>query len=502
MTSKRFREDVMTRAVNEEQTFKKACDAAYSAFSHLETFSGCDIGFRWINGRQTQEHAVRIHITQKLPLDALTRDDVFPNEIEGVPVDVIHAAYGAQRGLGALTDRHPILAGGMSIGRNDGGCGTIGAIVIDNQSGRPAILSNCHVLAGAQGKAGDAIVQPGMRHGGSAHDTVATLARWMLNRDGDAAIAHLTGARSWLPIQFQTQAQVGPARAPMLGETLLRQGRSETGAMARVDGIGIYRTRHEIAPGVWETRDTRGFRLVTEASQILQDDMRLQDGDSGSLWLGEHDSAAVGLHMAAGGPSKSQQTVAIACAMPAVLRSLDIRLATYDDLFREAEKSALDGNDPRGHAFDKFYAPVPDQVRPAPGPMGTGWHIGDRQPCPILDDPRDLPDYMPVDSMPPGLYPGMAHALDEADRTSSEIWQRLTESLLEEGYSLDLHLSPALRIRDVIDTDYPEYVLAGIIESSRHFRDCFDTQPTGSFYKSCVTLGQVCTKLAALKDDT
>lgn len=475
--------------------YQTAFELAYQMFGARAEVTGVDIGFRRVGGETTEDLAVRLHVDCKRPAEDLSEHDLFPRHIEGIPVDVIESQHRVHRGPGRSTQRHSILTGGMSVGRMNDSAGTIGAIVVDNQSGRPALLSNWHVLVGPHGRAGDLILQPGEIDGGDADDAIASLSRWVLNDSGDAAIALLNGKRAWLPIQYGSKNTVKTARMAKLGETVIKQGRATETLTGRVDGEGIYRLPFEVAEGVVELREMRGFSILP-ATAPGDGDATARQGDSGSLWVAETDKAATGMHVAA----NEAASQIIACHLPNVLEALDVRLATYEDLFSEAERLQALAHDPRGAAYDRYYAPS-DLSRACPKPVPMEWQMGGRPFVAALEDPRDLPPMMPVETMPEGLYVGMPLELDEDDDlTASATWKRLKETLQAEGYTLDTHVSPDLALRDLINTDYPEYVLAGIIESSRHFRDWFDPHPTGAFYKSCKTLGQVCNKLAALHE--
>ena len=57
--------------------------------------TGVDIGYKYKDGKRTQVKAVRIHVKEKIPKNALESLDVFPTEIDGVPVDVIQGDYHA-----------------------------------------------------------------------------------------------------------------------------------------------------------------------------------------------------------------------------------------------------------------------------------------------------------------------------------------------------------------------------------------------------------------------
>jgi len=49
---------------------------------------GVGIGFRHRRGRRTSEAAIVVSVTEKVPESDLAADEVIPEELEGVPVDV------------------------------------------------------------------------------------------------------------------------------------------------------------------------------------------------------------------------------------------------------------------------------------------------------------------------------------------------------------------------------------------------------------------------------
>ncbi|MEL7466426.1 MAG: hypothetical protein AAFN79_20300 [Pseudomonadota bacterium] len=385
-----------------------AMEKAWSRFGRRENFTGVDIGYRYMGEEKTPELCVRIHVERKLPLETIPESQVFPDNIDGVPLDVIEGPYRATRSTRAADHqkRHPFVLGGVSCGRVGGGTGTIGAVVIDRRTGEPAILSNWHVLAGAAPAVGDPILQPGGIDGGRPGlDEIGRLERWMLGLSGDAAIAKLTGRRPWLPIQLCDFQHLGEVRASRLGEVLIKSGRSTGCTRARVDGEGIYRIRYEVAPGVVEPRDIRGFKLTPE-KQGNPDDLELSSGgDSGSLWISPNSGDAVGLHFAGEANPNPAAEHAIACHLAEVLEELDVRLATFGDMMaleasRQAAASSARSRPAAGRRAE--YSPLPDAPIPdwpypdwpfpdwpRPIPPGGGW------PWPFPRPPRPWPDPAP-----------------------------------------------------------------------------------------------------------
>lgn len=314
-----------------------ALATAYKRFAHRSNLTGVDIGFRWKDDTPTDSLCVRIHVERKIPLDELEADQVFPLNIDGVPLDVINGPYQPSRDTnpGDHRLRMKQVMGGISCGRVSGGTGTIGAVVIDNATGRPAILSNWHVMAGPTARAGDPILQPGQTdRGHRSRDEIAKLERWILNSDGDAALAGLSDQRRWLPVQFGTFAQYSGMRDSQLGETLHKSARSVAQTAAKVDGEGIYRLTYEVHPGHTETHDIRGFKLVPVKKENKDNEELSSLGDSGAIWGSRSTGEAVGLHFA--GERSAEH--AIACNIKKVAKRLDFHLATFDDLLQEADE--------------------------------------------------------------------------------------------------------------------------------------------------------------------
>jgi S1-C subfamily serine protease len=125
-------------------------------------------------GLPTGDLAVRVFVSEKLPLALLGRDEQIPETINGFPTDVIE--IGEIRAFGSFRGREHPAKGGASIGHVNVTAGTLGCLVAleDNTL---CILSNNHVLANVnQASVGDRIVQPGKADGGTK--LVAKLVDW------------------------------------------------------------------------------------------------------------------------------------------------------------------------------------------------------------------------------------------------------------------------------------------------------------------------------------
>jgi endonuclease G len=132
------------------------------------------------------------------------------------------------------------LQPGISVGHPNVTAGTLGLVVKDDRSGRPAILSNWHVLAGsASATPGDATIQPGSFDGGRVpRDTVAALERMILDKGGDAAIALLTNARSHDLSICDLGKVVKSIKETNIGDIVVKSGRTTQVTKGRVDGKG------------------------------------------------------------------------------------------------------------------------------------------------------------------------------------------------------------------------------------------------------------------------
>jgi hypothetical protein len=162
---------------------------AFGATAEPETnVVGVGLGPKLTDGSAPGQPAVRFYVERKLPKEVIPASMMLPEEINGVPTDVVET--GRFRKLPAaapipLQRRRPAQPGssvGFQFPPPKTGwvmAGTFGAVVQDS-AGR-YILSNNHVLADENAlAAGSPIFQPGLLDGGNpATDQVAALARFV-----------------------------------------------------------------------------------------------------------------------------------------------------------------------------------------------------------------------------------------------------------------------------------------------------------------------------------
>jgi hypothetical protein len=308
---------------------------ASSNYLYDPNVSLVDFGWPEHNGQIVEDElAIRIHVRQKLfgaALEAATDAEQtrpIPPSIGGFPTDVpqasfrLHSQWSSTR-WGNSTEwlrATPInpIKGGISISNErDYTFGTLGGFVVDRTSGEPMILSNWHVLVGDWGaRQGQRIYQPGRLDGGNSNNTVATLTRDAMSVNLDAAVATLTGDRSFMNEQFDlgTVKGVGQAR---LGMELVKSGRRTGITYGRVTGI---EGQQAVSYGYL----TRIIRHIVTIDQRQINEEVSAPGDSGAWWLDSQTMQAVGLHFA--GSNAPEQ--ALALDMPTVLNALNVDIAT------------------------------------------------------------------------------------------------------------------------------------------------------------------------------
>lgn len=275
--------------------------------------TGVGIGYKIKDGKRTRQVAIRVYVSKKLPVSKLAPDDVLPKTIDNIPVDVIEANFIAHQDPSIPADhrlRFNPLLGGISIGNLIlGGSGTLGVSVFDNSLGEDMILSNWHVLCGRNNcAAGEPVIQPGTGGGdtGGPGDLVATLHRFAITNQVDAAIARLSGHRFLLKELFGWGAVSGVA-APALGMRVRKSGRT-TGITSGVISDESADITISYPDG---DRDFQNQVIIENGSQVSR------PGDSGSIWIDDSNNA-VGLNFAGSGSR------GVANPMPVVLATLNI----------------------------------------------------------------------------------------------------------------------------------------------------------------------------------
>ncbi len=153
-------------------------------FFKLRNVVGVGYGLKEKNGEKTEKKAIIVLVKEKMKKNKLSTYDMVPEKVEGYNTDVIE--IGDVQFLNLRTERVRPVKPGVSIGHYKISAGTLGAVVRDNKSGKPLLLSNNHVMAnisnGKDGRAelGDPILQPGVYDNGSQpEDVIGRLERFV-----------------------------------------------------------------------------------------------------------------------------------------------------------------------------------------------------------------------------------------------------------------------------------------------------------------------------------
>lgn len=269
--------------------------------------TGIDVGFKYVSGRRTDEIAIRVLVAKKDP--SVAQSDKVPPDIAGIKTDVIERTFflhDTAKNRKSLEDislqadagTYNPVKGGISIGpcRAVGGfvyVGTLGAIVKDNASGNPLLLSNFHVMCIDNGwHVGDTMAQPGRVDGGTCPaNVVGTLERAALTASVDGAVCSLTGRSYSCEI-----VDIGPVTgtvAATLNMPVRKRGRTTGLTYGFVDSVSLS-VNIDYGDGI-------GSRTLTNQIGIRPDTARNaafgDHGDSGSAVV-DGLVKVVGLHFA------------------------------------------------------------------------------------------------------------------------------------------------------------------------------------------------------------
>lgn len=159
---------------------------------------GVGLGYKISQGINTGELGLVVSVTRKIPVSALTTEDMVPEALSGVKTDVVETGVlrafpqeAEPLDLGPRDRWRPIVPPGVSVGHYQITAGTFGCLV--RRGEELFILSNNHVLANAnECEDWDPILQPGPADGGGPEDRIARLA-------------------DYVPIAFETEPSDCPA---------------------------------------------------------------------------------------------------------------------------------------------------------------------------------------------------------------------------------------------------------------------------------------------------
>lgn len=284
---------------------------------------GVGIGEKISNGLSTGVMAVKLLVRVKFSNDSIPEDDMLPETIDGLPVDV--EQVGTFRRFASKPNprkRFRPARPGCSCGFEDPNgqfvmAGTFGAVVTDGATSY--VLSNNHVLADENNlPIGSPIFQPGLLDGGkTSTDQIASLSKFIpldptTMNQVDCAIAEAASASVLSKNILFIGAPNGTADAA-IGMDVHKFGRTTGYSAGRITSV--------------ETDVTVGYSMgsVQFSNQILIVGHNAQPfsagGDSGSLILERGTNRAVALLFA----GSSSHT--IANHIGDVLQALGVTLA-------------------------------------------------------------------------------------------------------------------------------------------------------------------------------
>ena len=327
--------------------------------------TGVDVGYKYVGGKKTDEIAIRVHVEKKKK--TVPEKERIPEEIEGVKTDVLERTYELhpasmpvdQIELMVDTGTYSPVKGGISIGpcRAVGGyvfVGTLGAIVRDNVTHDPMLLSNFHVMCIDNGwHVGDTMAQPGRVDSGTCPaDVVGTLQRASLGGHVDCAVSSLSG-RGYECDIVDIGAVTGTAAAT-LGMHVRKRGRTTGLTYGTVDSIAATVTI-DYGDGIGHVTLTNqiGIAVDTTHSTKIGD-----HGDSGSVVVNDS-RHVIGLYFA----GSTDGTSGLANPIADVLSALNVSLcvAPVKSFLKDFKHEKIEHKDfkieklePKEHKLERF----------------------------------------------------------------------------------------------------------------------------------------------------
>jgi hypothetical protein len=320
------------RNLSSLQTLSETRSVAMVERTMTSTVHAVGVGRKVVDGKVTNERAIRLHVARKLPNSMLPKRARLPGSIDGIPTDVLESPP-AFISLVCTEKRQkhqrPMVAG-ISVAHEDVTAGTIAYFCRSTKKGDDPesvfILSNNHVLANVNiGKKGDVVLQPGPIDGGTQEDDVATLHRFVKIKLGgrsenavDCAIAELLPDATY------------QAKLCKIGKIKGVKAASESLLVCKHGRTTGY-TEGTVTDELYDALVGMSHEDPNEAA-LFTNQLRLEvapryqalglGGDSGSLVVSKKDKKAVGLYFA--GPENGQY--GIANPIDKVLELLEIEL--------------------------------------------------------------------------------------------------------------------------------------------------------------------------------
>jgi Peptidase S7, Flavivirus NS3 serine protease len=326
--------------VDIDPKLRQAKAAAEKKLLHQPGVTGVDIGFKEVGGNPTDTLAIRVLVEKKLT--DVPSSELVPQAIKGFPTDVIERKFELhpltldvrELILAADNKEYPVVTGGISIGpcrpvANRVWGGTLGAVVKDNVTGKPMILSNFHVLCVDKSWSdGDPIAQPARTDGGTCPIAeVGVLKRAVLGGQVDCAAAELSSRQTdWEVVEI---GKINGRNTATVGETVRKRGRTTGLTYGTVDTVDLT-VSLDFGHGI-------GTIELTNQIGIKPDPIRSakfgDSGDSGSVIINDANEV-VGLYFA-GDPTNPY---GLANPIDAVLTALNVTMPTQGTMLPSTEE--------------------------------------------------------------------------------------------------------------------------------------------------------------------
>lgn len=311
-------------------------NAAY--FLAKENINSIGIGYKYVNGQQTEELCLQFTVDEKMSPSSLEALDQFtiPASIEiagmVVPTDVVQRSYELSYTIveeltsNARKERQDPVCPGVSFGNARSGAGTIGCIVYDRANDQPYLLSNWHVLHGLGGRLGSKTVQPGPHDDNRIDQNVCgKLVRSHLGLAGDCAISSIEG-RAFNDAIFELNTPVKKLVDPQLNDILVKSGRTTGVTYGKVTRTNVVVSMNY--GGTIGVQNIGCFDIGIAEKYPPPKGEISKPGDSGSAWLvvehGKTTPLLAGLHFA-GESSNNPHEFALACYPKSVFEKLGIK---------------------------------------------------------------------------------------------------------------------------------------------------------------------------------
>ncbi|HEX7185098.1 MAG TPA: hypothetical protein VF756_24935 [Thermoanaerobaculia bacterium] len=217
--------------------------AAQAKLLGLPGVHAVGVGVKIIDGKRTNELAVRVYVTTKRPLGELPDDERIPASIEGVRTDVIEAPPATTSAVDNASYR-PII-GGSKVSVKPPKFGTLGCLAKTTDDPPEVVgLTNHHVLLTSGAGLGDNVGQPTPESCGNCCSTgIGITLRDVLSEDVDGAIIALEPGMQWKAEIVDIDDPVKGIAEALEGDEVRKRGCTTQLTRGFVDDIDFSGTR-------------------------------------------------------------------------------------------------------------------------------------------------------------------------------------------------------------------------------------------------------------------